>query len=192
MNTLYCALNRSEFNRISSLTHEGTNQVKESKIDMLVHQYELFKMLQNESITSMFTRMTSITNSLHALEAKDLTKLPLEELIGSLMTHEITMDKQDQEERPKKTLAFKTVHQIESNDNDDDEDTTWSDDSDSSSSDEEEHVANMCFMAIESENEVLSSDDESDPSYIELHEQLENLYVEYKKLAKDVCLTKED
>ena len=49
---------------------------------------------------------------------------------------------------------------------------TWSDDSDSSSSDEEEHVANMCFMAIESENEVLSSDDESDPSYIELHEQL--------------------
>uniref|UniRef100_A0A6N2KQ80 DUF4219 domain-containing protein n=1 Tax=Salix viminalis TaxID=40686 RepID=A0A6N2KQ80_SALVM len=79
MNTLYCALNRSEFNRISScknardiwhtleVTHEGTNQVKESKIDMLVHQYELFKMLQNESITSMFTRMTSITNSLHAL-----------------------------------------------------------------------------------------------------------------------------
>ena len=41
----------------------------------------------------------------------------------------------------------------------------------------------MCFMAIESENEVLSSDDESDPSYIELHEQLENLYVEYKKLG---------
>ncbi|KAG5254226.1 Retrovirus-related polyprotein from transposon [Salix suchowensis] len=30
---------------------------------------------------------------------------------------------------------------------------TWSDDSDSSSNDEEEHVANMCFMAIESENE---------------------------------------
>ena len=109
-------------------------------------------MLQNESITSMFTRMTSITNSLHALgrtytnadivskilrslpkaweakvtairEAKDLTKLPLEELIGSLMTHEITMDKQDQEERPKKNLAFKTVHQIESDDNNDDEDS---------------------------------------------------------------------
>lgn len=302
MNTLYCALNRSEFNRISScknardiwhtleVTHEGTNQVKESKIDMLVHQYELFKMLQNESITSMFTRMTSITNNLHALgrtytnteivskilrslpkaweakvtairEAKDLTKLPLEELIGSLMTHEITMEKQDQEERPKKNLAFKTVHQVEDKDNGDDEDSdddlvedvalitrefrnflrkkndkrkfsnyrkegnkgessketprcykcnkvghiktdcpllqmkkknrfqkkvlkaTWSDDSDSSSNDEEEHVANMCFMAIESENEVQSSDDESDPSYIELYEQLENLYVEYKKLG---------
>jgi len=49
---------RSEFNIISSckstrdiwhvleVTHEDTNQVKEFKIDMLVHQYELFKILQ--------------------------------------------------------------------------------------------------------------------------------------------------
>ena len=54
MNLLYCALNASEFNRISTcnsakeiwdrleVTHEGTNQVKESKINMLVHKYELF------------------------------------------------------------------------------------------------------------------------------------------------------
>jgi hypothetical protein len=34
---------------------------------MLVHQYELFKMLSNESITNMFTRMTTITNNLDAL-----------------------------------------------------------------------------------------------------------------------------
>jgi hypothetical protein len=50
MNTLYCALRRSKCNIISScknvrdiwhaleVTHEGTNQVKGSKIDMLVHQ----------------------------------------------------------------------------------------------------------------------------------------------------------
>jgi len=47
MNTLYCALNKNEFNRIISyknakdilkVPHKGTNQVKESKIDMLVHQ----------------------------------------------------------------------------------------------------------------------------------------------------------
>ena len=49
------------------MTHEGTNKVKESKIDMFVHQYELFKMLPNESITSMFTRMTTITNSFYVL-----------------------------------------------------------------------------------------------------------------------------
>jgi hypothetical protein len=88
---------------------------------MLVHQYELFKMLSNESITNMFTRMTTITNNLDALgrtyinvdiiskflrslsktwetkvmtiwKAKDPTKIPLEKLIGSLMTNEITMD----------------------------------------------------------------------------------------------------
>jgi len=34
---------------------------------MLVHEYELFKMFPSESITSMFTRMTTITNSLDAL-----------------------------------------------------------------------------------------------------------------------------
>jgi len=79
MNTVYCALSRSEFNIISfcknirdiwhvlEMTHEGTNKVKESKIDMFVHQYELFKMLPNESITSMFTRMTTITNSFYVL-----------------------------------------------------------------------------------------------------------------------------
>jgi hypothetical protein len=62
MNTLCCALSVSEFNRISScknardmwhaleVTHECINQVKKSKIDMLVHQYELLKMLPNESI----------------------------------------------------------------------------------------------------------------------------------------------
>jgi hypothetical protein len=130
---------------MACLTHENTNQVKESKIDMLVHQYELFKILSNESITSMFTRMTSITNSLDALgrtytnvdimskilrflpksweakvitihEAKDLTKLSLEELIGSLMTHEIIMEKQELEEKPKKNLAFKIIHHIDDDD----------------------------------------------------------------------------
>jgi hypothetical protein len=34
---------------------------------MLIHQYELFKMLPNESIISMFTRMTTITNSLDVI-----------------------------------------------------------------------------------------------------------------------------
>lgn len=54
-NILYCVLDRREFNRISSyvnaieiwhaleITHEGTNQVKESKITMLVHSYEFSK-----------------------------------------------------------------------------------------------------------------------------------------------------
>ena len=123
MNVMYCALDANEFNRISvytyakeiwdtlEVTHEGTNQVKESKINMLVHKYELFKMEPTESITNMFTRFSDIVNCLKSLdkdftnsdlvrkilrslsrsweskvtaiqEAKDLNKLPLDEPLG--------------------------------------------------------------------------------------------------------------
>ena len=63
INTLHCALNPTKFNRISMckiakeiwdklrVTHEGTTQVKESKIALLSNQYEMFKMLETESIT---------------------------------------------------------------------------------------------------------------------------------------------
>jgi hypothetical protein len=50
-------------------------------------------------------------------KVKDLTKLSLEKLISSLMTHEFTMDKQEQEEKPNRSLTFKIIHHI---DNDDD------------------------------------------------------------------------
>ena len=79
MNVLYCALDANECNRISTcnsakknwdkleVTYEGTNQMKESKINMLVHQYELLKMNPAESITSIFTRFTNIINGLKSL-----------------------------------------------------------------------------------------------------------------------------
>ena len=108
--------------RLLEITHEGTNQVKESKINLLVHNYELFSMKETKSIVEMITRFTEIVNGLEALgmvinesekvmkilrslsskwntkvitiqEAKDLTKLPMEELIGSLMTYEINLEK---------------------------------------------------------------------------------------------------
>ena len=56
INTLHCALNPTEFNRISTcktakeiwdklkVTHEGTSQVKKSKIALLSNQFEMFKM----------------------------------------------------------------------------------------------------------------------------------------------------
>ncbi|GAV92659.1 UBN2 domain-containing protein, partial [Cephalotus follicularis] len=140
----------NEFNRISScdsakqmwnlleITYEGTNQVKESKISMLVHEYELFMMHDNEDISEMFTRFTTITNSLKNLgksypnqelvrkilrclpkswtpkvttieEAKDLTTLPLEQLLGCLMTHETTMKNHKSEETKKNnTVALRS------------------------------------------------------------------------------------
>ena len=42
------------------VTHEGTSRVKDSKISMLVHDYELIKMKPHESIKDMFTQFTNI------------------------------------------------------------------------------------------------------------------------------------
>ena len=151
MNILYCALDVNEFNRISvctsakeiwdrlEVTYEGTNQVKDSKINMLVHKYELFKMESNENIYAMFTRFTDIINSLKSLgrtysnsdlvhkilrslprnweakvtaiqEAKDLNTLPLDELLGSLMTHELSRSQNLEEDEPRKRrIALKAV-----------------------------------------------------------------------------------
>ena len=133
MNALFCALDKNEFNRVSTstsahqiwhtleVTHEGTNKVKLSKISVLVHRFELFKMEEHETITEMITRFTDITNSLialgkvytqvemvrkvlHALtpewgkkttaieEANDLSTLTLENLVGNLMAYEVQLE----------------------------------------------------------------------------------------------------
>ncbi|XP_028080258.1 uncharacterized protein LOC114281868 [Camellia sinensis] len=79
VNMLCCALNATKFNRICTctttkeiwdklvVTHEGTTQVKESRVSLLVHNYELFKMKLDENISPMFTRFIDITNSLKFL-----------------------------------------------------------------------------------------------------------------------------
>ena len=79
MNALFCILNKEEFNRVSTarstnqiwqilqVTHENTNKVKEFKLSILVHKFELFKMKENETIAEMVTRFTDITNSVVVL-----------------------------------------------------------------------------------------------------------------------------
>ncbi|GAV92372.1 UBN2 domain-containing protein, partial [Cephalotus follicularis] len=131
------------------VTYEAMNQVKESKISMLVHEYEWFIMHDNESISDMFTRFTTIINSLKNLgksypnqelvrkilrclpkswtpkvtaieEAKDLSILPLEQLLGSLMTHETTMKNHENVEVKKKSIAFKASKEDSESDEDGD------------------------------------------------------------------------
>jgi len=104
-------------------------KLKNSKLICLYINISYSNLFPNESISSIFTRITIITNSLDALsrtytnvdimskilrsllktweakvmkirEAKNLTKLSLEKLIGLLMTHEIIMEKQELEEMP--------------------------------------------------------------------------------------------
>ncbi|GKC15455.1 retrovirus-related pol polyprotein from transposon TNT 1-94 [Tanacetum coccineum] len=104
------------------ITHQGNNQVKDNKIDLLVQQYEQFVIFEDESIDSAFARFNTIITSLKSLdegyssknyvrkflralhskwrakvtaieESKELTSLSLDELIGNLKVHEMIIKK---------------------------------------------------------------------------------------------------
>ena len=140
MHILYCGLDGNEYNRICAcesakeiwdklvVTYEGTSQVRETKINMFVHQYELLKMQPDETIKEMFTRFTDIMNNLKSLgktytneelvwkilrclpkkkwgpkvtaieEAQNLKTLALDDVLGKLLMYEIH-DKEDEEEK---------------------------------------------------------------------------------------------
>ncbi|RDX83021.1 hypothetical protein CR513_36111, partial [Mucuna pruriens] len=55
-----------------ALAYKETSQVRDSKISMLVHQYELFKMEDRESIDQMFRRFQTIINNLRRDHLKNL------------------------------------------------------------------------------------------------------------------------
>jgi len=63
------------------VAHEGTNQVKQSRIELLVRKYELFEMSDEETIMDMYTRVTHITNQLKSL-GKSFTA---EELVRKIL-----------------------------------------------------------------------------------------------------------
>lgn len=127
---LFCALSSSEFNRVSScetakevwdilqVTHEGTSQVKKTRINMLLHELDNFHMKQDETIAEMYKRFTEIVNQLKGLdkkfkseelvvkilrslpqswepkvtaieEVKDPADISLDELIGNLTAYEM-------------------------------------------------------------------------------------------------------
>ena len=78
MNALICALDETEFNRIShcktaqeiwhalEVTHEGTSQVKESHL-ALSNEYENFVMDKGKSIKDMFGRFSTLVYNARAL-----------------------------------------------------------------------------------------------------------------------------
>nr|GEV69925.1 zf-CCHC domain-containing protein/UBN2 domain-containing protein [Tanacetum cinerariifolium] len=130
---IYNALPRKEYGRIFMcntakeigktllITHKGNNKVKDSKIDLLVQQYEQFVISEDETIDSAFARFNTIITSLKAYEgyssknyvrkflmalhhkwrskvmmieeSKDLTSLSLDELIENLKVHEMIINK---------------------------------------------------------------------------------------------------
>ncbi|XP_009779249.1 uncharacterized protein LOC107791301 [Nicotiana tabacum] len=141
-NLLHNAISGEEYEKILScdtakemwdkleVTYEGTNKVKETHINILVHNYELFSMKERESIEEMFARFSKIISDLKAfgkpyisgdqgrkilrslpttwqtkvvtLESQYLNKLSYDELRGELIAFEKThLKKTSQEEKRK-------------------------------------------------------------------------------------------
>jgi len=133
------------------VTHEGTSKVKDSKISVLVHRFEMFKMNEKETIGEMFTRFTDIINSLIALgkvytqvemvrkilraltsdwekkttaieEANDLSTLTVENLIGNLMAYEVQLEDRKKDNEPKNKKVLAFKTSSETDESEDDED----------------------------------------------------------------------
>ena len=111
-----------------------------------MHDYEMFVMNSTETIADMFARFSKIVNNLKGFgkaievheqvkkilrslpknwnakvtaieEAKDLAILTMDQLIGSLMTHEITLKKNEEDEfHGKKSIALKADSLCDSSD----------------------------------------------------------------------------
>ncbi|XP_070035161.1 uncharacterized protein [Nicotiana tomentosiformis] len=75
-NLLYNAISGEEYEKFSSfetvkemwdkleVTYEGTNKVKETRINPLILDYELFQMKDGESVKEMFSRFSKIVGDL--------------------------------------------------------------------------------------------------------------------------------
>jgi hypothetical protein len=126
---------KSIFDSLCS-TYEGNQQVKEAKANLLVQQYELFKMKEDEDIETMFARFQTLVSGLQVLkksyttpdhvkkilrslpvkwrpkvtaiqESKNLNDLSLENLISSLKSHELEL-LTDEPVKKSKPLALKS------------------------------------------------------------------------------------
>lgn len=91
-----CALSKDEYDKVcaceaakemwdsQATTHEAPDKVKETKINMVVRKYELFKMEEWENIVKIFGRFQTTTNSLKSLRNTYKSKEHLQKLLRSL------------------------------------------------------------------------------------------------------------
>ena len=124
------------------ITHEGTKQVRQTKANMLIYEYELFHMKEDENIDEMFERLSVIINNLGVLgksytdeelvrkvlrslkkpwlskisaiqEGHDISTLTYDELRGNLIAYETTHLKKEGSTKKKKKLALRAKKEEE-------------------------------------------------------------------------------
>jgi len=153
--------------------YEGNKKVIEAKATMLVHQYELFRMKDDENIETMYSRFQTLVSGLQILkksyvasdhvnkilrslpakwrpkvtaieEAKDLNTLSVEDLISSLKCHEIGLNEHEPIKKPK-SIALKSRGK-----------------------------PTKALKALESEEESTSEDSDEDPAIVKEMAMLSN------------------
>ncbi|XP_070013938.1 uncharacterized protein [Nicotiana sylvestris] len=114
-NILVCAIGPDKYKRISACqsakeiwevlqtAHEGTTQVKQSKIDMLTTENKLVRKILSILPSSWESKVNDI------IEAKDLQELTIDELVGNLKTYEMKrkIDSKRKEPKKEKNLVLK-------------------------------------------------------------------------------------
>ncbi|WRX10298.1 zinc finger protein [Theobroma cacao] len=213
INTLHCALTPTKFNKLSSCTtakqvweklriiYEGVSQVKESKIALLTHNYEMFKMEPGEDITSMLDRRNRRLGRRGfrkdqgaSWKIRDKNDSNKKEKLICYECKKPGHFKSEcpflKDETPKKNKKSKKAMVA----------ATWSD-SDTSSSEAEdeksEERANICLMAQDDETEVSSSPcdisiDDLQDEYDSLYDEFEKLFSKYKTLKKKAASIEND
>ncbi|VFQ96766.1 unnamed protein product [Cuscuta campestris] len=96
INILYCAVNPDDYRKISCCstakemwdtlegTYEGTDELREAKIDFLPKEYEMFRMKEHEKIDDMFDRFSKIINDLHVLKKSYTDRELVKKILQSL------------------------------------------------------------------------------------------------------------
>ena len=148
LNAIFYGVSPDEFHRVSHITvakeaweilettYEGTKKMKDTKLQMLTTQFEEFKMSEDESFDSFYSKLNevvvgkfnlgekiedskivrkilrSLPESFRAKvtvieKSKDLDDIKVQELIGSLQTYELSLSTK----RKSKSLALKTLNE---------------------------------------------------------------------------------
>ncbi|KAL5540704.1 hypothetical protein UlMin_045819 [Ulmus minor] len=137
-----CKIAKEAWDKLE-VAHEGTDGVKRSKLQMLTSQFESIRMEEGEKVADFNAKLIDITNRscllgeeyveskivrkiLRSLphrfqgkviaieESKNVDKIRLEELIGSLETFEMGLGEEKKEKV--KNIAFKSENNSENND----------------------------------------------------------------------------
>ncbi|MQM12966.1 hypothetical protein Taro_045887 [Colocasia esculenta] len=165
MNIMQCSLHPTEFSRVPSCSsakeiwnrlmviYEGSSEVKETKANMLVSEYEAFKMKHDETISEMYGRNeedVKMKKKPLALKASPSTTKAIEESESSTSEDDSGHVKSECPEIQKKTQPRWNRNKQKAMMG------TWSEeeeDDEEESSDAEDMKSKLCLMAREKEGE---------------------------------------